>query len=446
MPPAAMAIDAPSSTLEEAEPGSDAAQRARLAIVWISSELERPTTWLAGRDELVIGRDPEADVPLTGALLSRRHARLRRTGSSWFIQDMDSRNGVFSNGQSIKQGAIAVGDVLRVGSWLGMLLSFAPGEEPKYELLDEGLFGGPDLKAVIETVNVAASSNLSVVLEGATGTGKEQLARAIHRKSRRKGELVAINCAMYQGATAVGELFGYRKGAFTGAESVHRGLIPAAANGTLLLDEVTDLALDVQAQLLRAIENGQIIPLGESRATTVDVRYLAATQQPLHAAVDQGRFRADLRARLEGLRIQVPPLRQRRGDIPFLFLHLLRALSPRPITVEARLLERLSLYDWPLNVREMVGLVRRLATMYPEASNLTLEQVVRVFPELDARKEPKRAETSVGDRSDPRAFRPAEIAALQAAVARHSGSVSKAAAELNISRQRAYRMLKRSGD
>jgi DNA-binding NtrC family response regulator len=455
-----MGSDTPDTTLEESDASTDAEKPLRTSIVWLRPDGEHLTTWLSGRDELVLGRDADCDVTLDAPLISRQHARLRRTGSSWFIEDLDSRNGTNLNGEAIKQAAITKGDVLRIGAWIGMVLAFGPSEEPRYELLDEDLFGGPDLKSLLGQVDVAAKSNVPVVLEGPTGTGKEQFARALHRRSARTGPFLAINCSQYQPATAAAELFGYRKGAFTGADRANPGLIRAAEGGTLLLDEITDLPLDVQPQLLRAIENRELIPLGESQPVSVNVRFLAATQEPLGAEVERGRFRADLRARLEGMRIAMPTLASRRGDVPFLFLHLLRKHSAaEPLVPEARVLERLCAYEWPLNVREMVSLVQRIVAAQSGAKTLSLADVVSQFPELNEPPKPsapgveeKHSSTDSSGpkspsgerrlRADPRAFQADEIRALRAALERNQGNVASAAAELGISRQRAYRMLK----
>jgi len=447
-----MASDSTDTTLEESDASADEKKQLRTAITWLRSDGEWLTTWLTGRDELVVGRDADCEVTLEGALTSRRHARLRRTGSSWFVEDLESRNGITLNGEAIRQAPLTSGDVLRIGTFIGMVLRFGPGEEPVYEPLDDNLFGGPDLRGLLRQLEVAGTSDLPTVIEGATGTGKEQFARAIHRRSGRTGAFLAINAAVYQPATAAAELFGYRKGAFTGAERANPGLIRAAEGGTLLLDEITDLSLEVQAQLLRAIENRELIPLGESQTISVNVRFLAATQEPLSVAVEAGRFRTDLRARLEGLRIVMPELAARRGDVPFLFLHLLRAHSPgEPPVPDARVLERLYLYGWPLNVREMVSLVKRLVSAYPDAETLSLSQVTSQFPELDAPSRTNASSKTTGPdsraterrhRADPRAFRPEELSELRAALERHRGNVASAAAELGISRQRAYRMLK----
>jgi transcriptional regulator with PAS, ATPase and Fis domain len=214
----------------------------------------------------------------------------------------------------------------------------------------------------------------------------------------------------------------------------------------LFLDEVAGLPLEVQAQLLRAIEQREVISLGASRAAAVDVRFVAATQRPLAQWVSEGRFRADLRARLEGFRVELPPLRQRLGDAPLLFLHLLGCHSPRSPRPEARVLEWLALQQWPLNVREIVLLVRKILATYPEATELTLEQVMAVLSVASAYHpagDPKPAPSAPRRRVDKRAFRPETVEAFRAALERTSGNVALAAAELEISRQRAYRILRR---
>jgi DNA-binding NtrC family response regulator len=452
--------DTDESTVEESDAAAASEKDLRTAVVWLRPDGETLTTWLSGREELVVGRDADCDVRLDAAVISRRHARLRRTGRSWFIEDLESRNGVSLNGEPVKQAALTKRAVIRIGAFIGMVLDFRQDEDPTYELLEEDLFGGPDLRALLDQVRVAATSDFPVVLEGATGTGKEQFARAIHRRSGRTGPFLAINCSTYQPATAAAELFGYRKGAFTGAERANPGLVRAAEGGTLLLDEITDLPLDVQPQLLRVIENRELIPLGESQIVSVNVRFLAATQESLNVAVDAGRFRADLRARLEGLRIAMPSLAARRGDVPFLFLHLLRKnANGEPPVPDARVLERLCLNDWPLNVRQVVSLVKRLVSAYPSAKTLSLAQVVSQFPELGESEErstrgaegrnllikppgSQSPETGERRRADPRAFQADAIRELRAALERHQGKLASAAAELGISRQRAYRMLK----
>jgi transcriptional regulator with PAS, ATPase and Fis domain len=290
---------------------------------------------------------------------------------------------------------------------------------------------------------------LNVVLLGETGTGKEGFARAIHRFSGRSGAFVAVNSAAYTESTVLAELFGYRKGAFTGAERASLGHVRAAHQGTLLLDEILDLSLDLQAKLLRVLEAREVMPLGETEAVPVDVKFIAATQIPLGRAVASGAFRADLRARLEGIVIEVPPLRERRADILPLFFELLARhgvpadsdpeLEPE---LEPELVERLCLHEWPMNVRELENVARRIVALYAESRSIKLADVAPwLTPEDEKEGQIGTGPRSSRDRRSAAPYSTAELEALRAALERHGGNLTKAAAELGITRPKAYRML-----
>jgi two-component system response regulator FlrC len=432
------------STLEEVEPGSQPGND-HSAILWVLPEPAR-VSWLEDDGALEIGRDEESDIVLDGAFVSRRHARLQRVGPTFLLADRGSRNGMYVNGQPATEAMLQHGDVVRFGDCLGLFMKLPRGFDPSYGLLAENLFGGPDLAAALAQLPRLAASDVPVVVVGETGTGKEQVARAVHRSSGRAGAFVAVNSALYNATSAVSELFGYRKGAFTGAERAHSGQLRAAEGGTVLLDEITDLPLVVQAQLLRAIENREIVPLGESHPVGIDVRFIATSQTPLEHAVDEGRFRADLRARLEGAEIVLPPLRARRGDTGPLFLHLLRRHAGYEIQVDPKVIERLYLHHWSLNVRELTGLVRRLVAAFPEERAITFKHLQQVFGE--ARRmaaslpPPSHAPESASSSSSGELRIDSRRAALLEALKRCDGNMSRAAQELNISRQSAYRLLK----
>jgi two-component system response regulator FlrC len=245
-----------------------------------------------------------------------------------------------------------------------------------------------------------------------------------------------VNCAALPEALAEGELFGYRRGAFTGAEQASAGHFRAAQRGTLLLDEVCELPLTLQAKLLRVIEQREVQPLGESTPIKLDVRILAAAQEPLSRAVEEGRFRADLFARLDGVTVCLPPLRERRAEIPYLFSRLLMEGSgARPPPVDVRVVERLCLYDWPFNVRELSLLVKRLLVLHGAEPMLKLQHL----PER-VRDEPKSG-VSKGDPAPKLAEEGVELASLLQALRTSGGNVARAAQALGISRQRAYRMM-----
>jgi transcriptional regulator with PAS, ATPase and Fis domain len=429
-----------------------------LAIRWVFPTSRGLLTHLSD-ERIVLGRDDDCQVKLLGKECSRHHAEIRRDGPLHIVKDLGSRNGIFVNGAKVQESPIAPGQVLRMGEWIGIVIQVSPDAadpEPVFDLLAANLAGGPVLRPILEQAKKAASSALPTVILGETGTGKEGVAHAMHEWSGRKGPFVAVNCATLVPTLAEAELFGYRKGAFTGADRSSPGFFRAAQGGTLLLDEVTDLPEPVQAKFLRALEQREISPLGESAPVRIDVRVLAATQIPLAKVVDEHRFRADLCARLNGLTIRLPPLRERRQEIAFLFLHLLRLhAGGRPPDVEPRLVEQLCLHDWPFNVRELDLLARRLLVLHGHEELLRRSHLPEDILNPPAKGEPVPAPAAaVGSGAvsaapntpeSHRARRERELSLLTEALRAHKGSVARAAAAVGISRQRAYRLMEAGG-
>lgn len=407
-----------------------------LLLSWLFPRPGEPAVSLGFDDgaELVVGRDETADVRLSGNDVSRRHAALRRNGTELVIADLGSRNGVRVNAQAVIEAHLAAGDVVRLGGWVGVVTAL-PGA---FTEIAPGLFGGAVLMEALAPLGKAAASDLPIVLEGETGTGKEIVTRALHGWSGRPGPLVAVNCASLPEGLAEAELFGYRRGAFTGADRASPGFFRSAEGGTLLLDEVSDLPMPVQAKLLRVLEQREVQPLGETRAVPIDVRIVVAGQGSLSEAVEEGRFRADLLARLEGVTVRLPPLRMRRDDVLPLFSLLLKEKTEgRAPAIEADLVERLVCHDWPFNVRELVLLVRRLLVLHAGETTLRAQHLPARMGDsqppagASAKKSAPTAATSDGVEL------PALIVALRAA----SGNVARASAMLGITRQRAYRLM-----
>ena len=411
-----------------------------LSLVWVFPLATEPRVELVSdaKKTVSLGRDDNSDVRLRGDGVSRQHAvlRLGAAGAPPVIEDRDSRNGVRVNGHPVRSAELAAGDVVRLGGWVGVVTA-RPGD---FSEVLPGLWGGAALAAAVAPLARAAASDLPIVLEGETGTGKEVVARAVHQRSGRPGQMLAVNCAALPEGLAEAELFGYRRGAFTGADRASPGLFRGAEGGTLLLDEVSDLPLPIQAKLLRVLEQREVQPLGEVRPVPVDVRLVVAGQQSLARAAQEGRFRADLLARVEGVTVRLPPLRQRREDVLPLFSRLLATLANgNTPAVESDFVERLCAHDWPFNVRELVLLVRRLLVLHGGESTLHATHLPERMGERAATPSPPVEPR--GAVAEPAAHEPVELPALVAALRVSNGNVARASALLGITRQRAYRLM-----
>jgi len=426
--------DEPNTTLSLADGERTNRRSLPLGVRWLTGKPEE-VDLLVGTT-LVIGRAAEADLRVDSGGVSRRHAELERQGPLFAIRDLDSRNGTFLNGRRIAHAALSESDVLRVGDALGVVERVDPEQSNRPTELGGALFG-PSLWSLLEQLKRAARSDLPIVVLGETGVGKECVARAIHLLSERAGAFHAVNCAALPSGLAEAELFGYRKGAFTGADQAALGHLRAAQGGTLLLDELAELPLPVQAKLLRVLQERQVTPLGETTATKLDVRLLSACQTGLEQLVQDKRLRQDLAARLNGMCLTIPPLRERRADVGFLFGYFLRqAAGGRPPAVDVRLLERLLVFGWPDNVRQLELLTRQLAVMHGHEPLLTQYMLPVSFGRSE--QEPVAApgpRVVAADRNEH------DLRTLEQALSENDGNLSRAAAQAGISRQRAYRLL-----
>lgn len=430
---------------ETTVPGTDvihAPQAARLGLLWVFPDSYRTGSprFSEVAAPLVVGRGTGVDLSLEVSQVSRRHVRLTPHPPVLVVEDLGSRNGTFHDGRRVDKSVLEPGAVLRLGEAIGIVHAARPDEAFEYREIAPGVFGGATLSRCLRELRCVAGSDLPVIVGGRTGVGKEGVARAVHHFSGRRGKLIAINCASLPEPLAEAQLFGHKRGAFTGAERSELGFIAAADGGTLFLDEVLELAPSIQARLLRVLQEREYVPLGETRALKVDLRVVVASQEPLERAVRAGRFREDLYARLNGYPIDLPVLRERKEDIAPLFRHFLaQRFEGHPPVPSARLIEALCLYDWPRNVRELETVARRIATLHGKRAELDLPQLEGAFgpsgPPLGAAAsdDPTADET----RSE---LEPAP-SALLAALDRHRGNVARAAKQLGISRARAYRLM-----
>ncbi|MDD3575995.1 MAG: sigma 54-interacting transcriptional regulator [Halothiobacillus sp.] len=227
----------------------------------------------------------------------------------------------------------------------------------------------PVFEAVLRSVQIVAATEATTLILGESGTGKELVARALHDGSKRRDRpYVAVNCATFSESLAESQLFGHKRGAFTGAHADYEGQIRSADGGTLFLDEIAELSLPVQAKLLRFLETGEVLGLGESQSRPVDVRLVAATHRDLAKMVEQGRFRADLFYRLQVVPIELPPLRARQGDIDWLLARFMTEFAERYTLHLPRLTSKargvIRRHPWPGNVRELRNLAERLVVLH----------------------------------------------------------------------------------
>jgi transcriptional regulator with AAA-type ATPase domain len=402
-----------------------------LRWVWPRPRLERPQG-----TRLTIGRDEAASIKLDGPGVSRHHAELYRQGPLYVIRDLGSTNGTWLGGRPIEHAPIAPGNVLRIGGWVGVFCLTGP-EDIEFGELAPGVFGSREIESVLGPIRRAAVSDVPVLLVGATGTGKERIAHAVHHFSRRSGPFIAVNCAALPEQLAEAELFGYRRGAFTGADRANTGFFRAAHGGTLFLDEMPELPASLQAKLLRVVEDGQVQSLGEPAAVGVNVGIISASQKPLTELVQAGKLRQDLAARLSGLDITLPPLAARRADIAPLFAQFLeQQAGGRPPEVEARLIEALCLHDWPQNVRELVLLTRTLLAVHGHEPKLTRNHLPAPLAAL-CQDRPNVARPS----RQLRERREHDLEGIRRELAASGGNVKAVAEALGLSRQRIYRLL-----
>jgi len=343
--------------------GSDAGSAAPVAlkIVVLSGPDEGKEAPLGSTCE--IGSDPECEFPLTDPSVSRRHARLTIGRDGIMVRDLKSRNGTFIGETKVREASARLGAVLRFGRtyaviqprWL--VREVAPSAARAFgELFGESL-AMREVFAVLERV---AQSDVTVLVEGESGTGKELVARSLHAaSSRAKGPYVVFDCSAVPSELAESELFGHKKGAFSGAASDRAGAFQRAHGGTICLDELGELPLDLQPKLLRVLESHEVRPVGEDATRKVDVRVVASTNRDLHAEAHRGRFRPDLLYRLEVVKVRMPPLRNRPEDIPGLVARMLDGKLAPGDEPGGENMKRLLGYAWPGNVRELRNLLAR---------------------------------------------------------------------------------------
>ncbi|MBX3234102.1 MAG: sigma 54-interacting transcriptional regulator [Labilithrix sp.] len=316
---------------------------------------------------ILVGTSPVCAIRLGDPTVSRRHAAFEPTQKGGFrLDDLGSTNGTAIDGVRIASAFVRGGETIRFGSTAIALETMRVRGEPA-DLGNQMRYGrtfgaSTAMRRLYPLCERIAKARVPCLIEGETGTGKEVLAESLHEMGGSRGPFVVFDCTTVSSQLIESELFGHVRGAFTGAERDRAGVFEEADGGTLLIDEIGDLDLPLQAKLLRLIDRGELRRVGGRQTIKVDVRVLSATRRDLDKEVAAGRFRDDLFHRLAVARVELPPLRDRHGDVPLLVKQFVKEMSGDPSLV-AEILSRFADYTWPGNVRELRNLVARYVAL-----------------------------------------------------------------------------------
>jgi sigma-54 dependent transcriptional regulator, acetoin dehydrogenase operon transcriptional activator AcoR len=345
-------------------------ERAGLVLLYAPNFEQLSPAYVFVTTELTVGRDAQNLICVPEQAVSRQHARFHLRDEQWMLQDLGSRNGTMVDGTYIAEIELEPNHEIRVGDAIFKFVDAGVEKHVAYRIDGKvagerkaksftEIVGGAQIDHIAADIERIAPTELSAVVLGETGTGKEVVAKGIHAQSGRKGSFQAINCAAIPHNLLESELFGYRRGAFSGADRDKPGLIKLADGGTLFLDEIGDMPLDAQAKLLRVLQAREVFPLGATTPERVDIRVVCATHRDLYQYVKEGKFRGDLLARLNEHVVRLPPLRERKEDI-YLLARSFAARYGRPdLGFTFSFIVALLHYDWPFNVRELESCIKR---------------------------------------------------------------------------------------
>lgn len=422
--------------------------------------------YIFDQDVVTIGADDDNDVVIDDARVSRHHCKIFHEINGYIIQDLGSTNGTTVNRVRVKEAYIKSGATISLG---GVEIKFQTiGEKVELTPSTRDSFGNVvgrsrKMREVFAILERIAPTSATVVLEGETGVGKEVVARAIHQKSLRANEpFVVFDASAVPKDLIESELFGHEKGSFTGAIQTRQGLFEVANGGTLFLDEIGELSLELQPKLLRALEHREIRRVGSNRPIKVDVRLIAATNRDLEEEVKAARFRHDLFYRLSVVRIKIPPLRERKEDIPLLVRHFLWHApfnrgpdgEPRVKGISEDAMALLVEYSWPGNVRELLNVVER-ATSFAEGDLIDVDDLPShiIGTSKRFRHSKERTEPRVPIKHLQMSFKEAkeecimrfERDYLTSLLQRHKGRLSSAAKEAEIDRKYLRKLVRKHG-
>jgi DNA-binding NtrC family response regulator len=408
-----------------------------------------------------IGKSPDNDLVLGDDTVSRAHCEILHDARGFLVRDLGSTNGTLLDGREVKEAYLTPGSALTVGSIELKLRPFSERFEPMAsdrEQFGEAVGRSLRMREIFGLCERLAPTDASVLLGGETGTGKDVLARALHQHSARKaGPFIVVDCGAVVGTLIESELFGHEKGAFTGAVSQRAGAFELAHGGTIFLDEVGELPLDLQPKLLRVLETRSFRRVGGNKELRVDIRVLSASKRNLRLEVERGKFREDLYFRLSVVALELPSLRERREDIPQVARHLLARLDDGPgrglpaLSLSNEALEALMSHDWPGNVRELRNVIER--AVYLSRASGREELALGTLPG-GSRDSAKAAVPISEDTFEPglsyrdqraRFEETFEKAYVSWLLERHEGNISAAAREADMDRKYLYKLAKKHG-
>ncbi len=427
-----------------------------LVVVWSGdAPLFRPVP--LGPGVTAMGREDLGGVPLPDQRVSRKHAELSFDAGAFQLRDLESTHGTWVDGSRVQSARVAPGSLVRLGHTLLLLLADVRPYTAGEVTVENGVVIGPSLRRVLDQLKLFAQGGSTVLITGENGAGKELAAATFHRAATPRGPLVSVNCATIEKGTADVVLFGALKGTYTDAKADRAGLIESADGGVLFLDELGELPLEVQAKLLRVVESQELMPMGATTPRKVNVRYLAATNRDVRAEVEAGHFRRDLFFRLAQMELRLPPLRERREEIPWLITQAI-AKAPPPKPVHTLFVEEALRRPWPGNVRELLAQAQRalinsgahpqirLEHLDPNAGRANSPEpqpLQRTQPGLPSRSV-EAAPAAPAAPPSPARPQPSKEA-VQQALAQHEWNIAAAARALDLHRTQLYRLMGRYG-
>ena len=418
-------------------------------------------SWEFELDVIRIGASQELDVLLTDPTVSRRHAEIVRTPIGVLLRDLNSTNGTFVGQVRIREVFLGPETRFRVGrtemifNQEDEVIDIAPSEEESFE----GVIGASvAMRQVFGILQRVAPTNLTVLIQGETGTGKELISRAVHARSRRaSGPFVVFDCGAAPDNLVESELFGHKRGAFTGAVGDRPGVFELAHTGTIFLDEIGELPLELQPKLLRVLEQREVRRVGGSRMKAIDVRVVVATNRNLREEVARKTFREDLFYRLNVVEIHLPALRDRYADLPLLVNHLINRADHNPgvASVSEEVMSLFESYRWPGNVRELNNCIVR-ALPFCDTNQITISTLPESLRAANTHRQTPEIPTPsfsmpAVDKNIP--FKDAKEQLIEAfereylldLLDRHGGNVSRVARSAHMDRKSITRLMKKHG-